>query len=106
MIQLHDDTFDSKVSEKGILFARFTAEWCGPCRALKPIIAEVAAEFDDDVQFAEINVDNCPKLVEKYSVNSIPTTLIFKDGTLTHTIKGPKARSYFNELLKSIINPA
>ena len=58
----------------------FWAEWCGPCRALTPILEDVAANYSEKVTFAKINIDEHPQTPSKYGVMSIPTLILFKNG--------------------------
>ncbi|MEO6185816.1 MAG: thioredoxin [Steroidobacteraceae bacterium] len=58
----------------------FWAEWCGPCKAIAPILEEVAAERQDSLRVVKVNVDESPELARRFSVRSIPTLILFKDG--------------------------
>lgn len=60
----------------------FWAEWCGPCRAVTPILDKLANELDDRIHIAKVNVDSNPELVSEYAIRSIPTLLLFKNGQL------------------------
>lgn len=72
----------------------FWAEWCGPCKMLTPILEDIAPEYEGKVVVGKLNVDSNPQIASKYSINSIPTMLFFKDGEVVeqHTgllAKGP-----------------
>src|SRR5258705_13265073 len=60
----------------------FWAEWCGPCRALAPMLDELAGEYDGKLKIAKVNVDDNHELAIKYSIRNIPTMLLFKDGNV------------------------
>ena len=70
----------------------FWAEWCGPCKMIAPILAEIAAE-QPGVTVAKLNIDDHPDLAMRYNVMSIPTMLVFKNGEVVNKIVGAKAKS-------------
>ena len=96
-----DANFSDEVisSEKPVL-VDFWAPWCGPCKAVGPVIDELAGEFNDKVKFAKCNVDENQATPAKYGIRSIPTLIFFKDGSIVEQVVGavPKAK------LEAIIN--
>jgi len=66
----------------------FWAPWCGPCKAIAPILEELVDELGDTVKICKVNVDNNSEIAGKYSIRAIPTILIFKDGAVSETIVG------------------
>ena len=80
-ITVTSENFASEVEKSKLpVIADFWATWCGPCRMLSPILEEAEKELDGKAVVAKINVDEQPGLAEKFSVTSIPTLVVFKDG--------------------------
>ena len=81
IVTLTSSTFDETVksSDKPVV-VDFWAEWCGPCKMIAPILAEIAADHGGDVTIAKLNVDEHGDVAQRYTVMSIPTLLVFKDG--------------------------
>jgi len=95
VLQVTDENFEKEIikSDKPAL-VDFWAPWCGPCKALGPIVEGFAADYKDRVVIAKLNVDDNPATAGKYGVRSIPMLLLFKDGKVLDTIIGlvPKER--------------
>ena len=77
----------------------FWAPWCAPCRAVAPIVEELAKEYKGKVEFAKVNVDESPFIASNYSVMSIPTLMIFKDGKPVEHVIGFKSKDQLKKLL-------
>jgi thioredoxin 1 len=82
---------DVLASEKTIM-VDFWAEWCGPCRAVSPILDQIATEHADKLDVVKLNVDDNPETAMKYQVTSIPTMKVFRGGEVVKTVIGAKPK--------------
>ncbi len=87
--ELDSSNFESAISAGSTpVVVDFWAPWCGPCKAIAPILEELAEELGDAVKICKVNVDNNSEIAGKYSIRAIPTILIFKDGAVSETVVG------------------
>jgi thioredoxin 1 len=90
-----DDTFDSEVLQASVpVLIDFWAPWCGPCKAIAPMVDEVANDYAGKLKVVKMNVDDNPRTPSRYGVRGIPNLILFKDGQVQQQIVGavPKAR--------------
>ncbi|MBQ6000161.1 MAG: thioredoxin [Clostridia bacterium] len=99
-IVLTQQNFEQEVlhSDKTVL-VDFWASWCGPCRMLAPILAEIAEEYEGKVVVGKVNVDEEPLLAAQFRVSSIPTVVLFKNGKAINTLIGLRPKAEFVALL-------
>lgn len=91
LTEIDDRTFAEEVSGRSIpVVIDFYADWCGPCRAMAPVIGSLARELEGEVHFLRINIDRSPGLAERFGVLSIPTFIRFDDGEATSVVIGAK----------------
>ncbi len=87
-ITLTDATMDSAIKDYNVLVVDCWAPWCGPCRAIAPVIERLASEWKGRVAFGKLNVDENPHTAARYGIHGIPTILVFKNGALVDRIIG------------------
>jgi thioredoxin 1 len=86
---LNERTYDEAlVAAEGVLMVDFWAEWCGPCRAIGPVLEDLARSSNGTVTLAKVNVDENPGLAARYGIRSIPTILFVKDGKVRDQVVG------------------
>ena len=96
------DNFDNEVSSSNLpVLVDFWAEWCGPCKSLGPILEEISNDLKDQLKVVKVNLDENQDLAMKYSIRSIPTLLLFKEGKLIDTKVGLLPKSDLVEWLDS-----
>ncbi len=98
--ELDQNNFESFIASKDTtLLVDFWAPWCGPCKAITPILEEIASDLSNTVKIGKVNVDNNSELATKYEVRAIPTIKIFKDGSEVDTVVGLASKE---ELIKKL----
>jgi thioredoxin 1 len=101
---LTDATFDEEIAgSTEPIIVDFWAEWCGPCKMIAPILAELAAEHDGKVRIAKLNVDDNPSTTRRFDVMSIPTLIVFKDGQPHKRLIGAKGKGQLLQELADVI---
>ena len=103
-LQINDSNFEEVVlkSDKPVLLD-FWATWCGPCRAISPIVDELTGEFEGKAVIAKCNVDDSTELPIKFGVRNIPTILFFKDGELKDKVVGATNKATLVEKLNALL---
>ena len=103
-LEVTDSTFEQEVLQaKQPVLVDFWAVWCGPCKAIAPIVEELAGEYDGKLKVMKLDVDDNPRTAVTYGVQSIPTLLVFKDGKPAERIVGAVPKKVIVDKLQGLM---
>ncbi len=102
IVHTNDSRFDADIlqSDKAVLLD-FWAEWCGPCKMIAPLLDEAAEQYADRLTVAKLNIDENPNAPAKFGIRSIPTLMLFKNGTVQAQKLGAMSKSQLTEFLEN-----
>ena len=99
-----DDTFENEVLNSDLpVLVDYWAEWCGPCKAMAPVLEELASEYDGKMKICKLDIDNNEGTPPKYGIRGIPTFMLFKNGEVEATSVGAISKSRFTAFLDSYL---
>ncbi len=105
VLNVTDASFEQEVKKASTpVLVDFWAPWCGPCRALAPVIDELASEYDGKVKVVKVNTDDNLNIAQSYHISGIPTLIIFKDGEPVEQLVGNHKKSALTEVLNKHLN--
>ncbi len=104
ILEIDDNNFDTEVlqADKPVL-VDFWAPWCGPCKAIGPMIEELADTFSGKIKFTKCNVDDNPVTPSKFGIRAIPTLMFYKEGNVVEQVTGMVAKAKLEETINNIL---
>lgn len=104
IFEASDETFEAEVlKQTGTVLVDFWAEWCGPCKALAPVLDGLASEFQGKLKVVKVNVDESPNAPQQYKVRGIPTMIFFKDGQVVDQLVGNQPRDAIKGVIEKVL---
>jgi thioredoxin 1 len=104
IVHVTDQTFEPEVLKSDLpVLVDYWAEWCGPCKAIAPILDEIAKEYGGKLKVAKLDVDANVEVPKKYNIRGIPTLMLFKNGNVEESIVGARSKSQLTAFLDSNI---
>lgn len=101
---VNDNEFEGEVLQAdGPVMVDFWAEWCGPCKAMSPLVDELSGELGEKLKVVKVNIDESPEAPTKFGVRGIPTFMIFKGGQVVDTRVGGMSKSQLSEWVESVL---
>ena len=102
-IDVNDGNFDDIMKKNNTLIVDCWAPWCGPCRMMSPVVDAVSKELDGKVVFGKLNTDENPHISQRYTIEAIPTLLVFKDGELIDRWVGARTKEDLKKRVQSLL---
>ncbi len=104
LLQVTDGDFEQEILKSDIpALVDFWAAWCGPCRAIAPVIEELAKDYAGKIKIAKMNVDENSKTPVKFGIRAIPTLILFKNGNVMDQITGAVAKTQIENAIKKLL---
>lgn len=104
MVEFTDENFDAEVLQSSTpVLVDFWATWCAPCKAIAPVLSQLADDYADKVKIGKVNVDENPATPGQYGVRGIPTLILFKDGQIIDQLVGAVPKNQLESLLQKAL---
>ena len=103
-VQVDENTFENEILKNSLpALVDFWAPWCGPCKAIGPVLEELAKEYDGKIKLAKVNVDDSPNIAAKYGIRAIPTLIFFKNGQQVNQITGAVSKVALDQAMQKLL---
>ncbi|SMC26225.1 thioredoxin [Desulfacinum hydrothermale DSM 13146] len=105
VIEINDSNFEQEVLKSDLpVLVDFWAPWCGPCRAIAPVVEELSNDYAGKLKVAKCNVDENPNTPARFGIRAIPTLILFKGGNVTEQITGAVAKSQIAAAVEKVVS--
>ncbi len=102
--EVTDENFKIEILDAAVpALVDFWAAWCGPCRAIAPVVEELAGQYEGQIKIGKCNVDENPKIPGQYGIRAIPTLILFKNGTVAEQITGAVSKTTLETAIKKVL---
>ncbi|MEE0996372.1 MAG: thioredoxin [Paludibacteraceae bacterium] len=102
-VEINDSNFEELSAKGQLMLVDFGAQWCGPCKAVSPIVDELSDKYGSEAVIGKVDIDENPDLCEKFGIRNIPTILFIRDGEVVDKIVGAVAKEKISERLTALI---
>jgi thioredoxin 1 len=102
-VEINDSNFEELSAKGQLMLVDFGAQWCGPCKAVSPIVDELSDKYGSEAVIGKVDIDESPDLCEKFGIRNIPTILFIRDGEVVGKIVGAVAKEKISEKLTALI---
>ncbi|MFI0879552.1 thioredoxin family protein [Streptomyces parvus] len=107
LTEVTEETFEAEVLGSALpVLVQFTADWCGPCRQLAPVLGEIAREESDRIRVVQLDVDRAPGITVRYGVLATPTLMVFRAGEPVNSLVGARPKRKLLLELADVLDPA
>lgn len=99
---LTDETFDAEIAE-GVVLVDFTAAWCGPCKALAPVLDDIADDETTSFRIVKVDIDDSPATKERFKIRGVPTLVLFEDGEPLTRMVGGRSKAALLDAITAVV---
>ena len=103
-IKMNYDEFEKKLRENNLVMVDFFATWCGPCQMFSPVVEQVAKKYENKLTVIKIDIDENSDIAEKYSIQSVPTSILFKNSEIVERVSGMLSLGQCSDLIDKYLN--
>jgi thioredoxin 1 len=104
LANLSFDEFEKILNDNKLVFVDFFASWCGPCKMFAPIVEQVSQKYEGKLKVLKVDIDESPEIAEKYSIQSVPTSILFKNNEIAERTSGLISLSQCSEFVDKHLN--
>ena len=102
-INITEQNFDETLANNAVVMVDFGATWCGPCKALAPVVEEIANEYEGKAAICKADVEECPAIAAKFRIRNVPTILFFKNGELEDKAVGGVQKKTLTDKIDALL---